>query len=139
MLAFDFSKLKTLDYWFSGAAGSYADVPVIDKSSEFFYLYINLFVFLFVLGLILNTIPLFANKQFPLVKKLNIWGTNFSWMGFLGMFWFSLRETRVAFFGARFWLVIGFVWLTILLFFIARYFVLYFNIERKYYLTKQKN
>jgi hypothetical protein len=138
MLMFDLNKLKSLDYWFAGAAGSYADVPVIDKTSEFFALYTHLFSGLFILGVILNIIPLILNTEFPLVKKLSIWGTNFSWMGFLGMFWFSLRETKVAFFGARFWLIIGFIWLLIVLFYIARYFILYFNIERKYFLSKKQ-
>lgn len=137
MLFLDLNKLKSLDYWFAGAAGSYADVPVIDKASYFFYLYINLFSILFILGLFLNIIPLFTKSTFPLFKKISVWGTNFSWMGFLGMFWFSLRETKIAFFGSRFWLIIGFAWFIVLAFFIIRYFIFYFNIERKYYLNKK--
>lgn len=137
MITFDFNKFKTLDYWFAGAAGSYADVPVIDKTSTFFSLYINLFSVLFIIGIVLNLIPLLVKTEFPLIKKLPLWGTNFSWIGFLGMLWFSLRQTKVAFFGARFWLVIGIIWLFVILFFIARYFVLYFNIERKFYLSKR--
>ena len=137
MLFIDFNKLISLDYWFAGAAGSYADVPVIDKSSQFFYPYIHLFSILFILGLVLNIIPLFSKNNFPLLKKLSLWGTNLSWMGFLGIFWFSLRETKIAFFGARFWLIIGFAWFSVLIFYIFRYFIFYFNIEKKYYLAKK--
>jgi hypothetical protein len=133
MISFDLNKLRSPDYWFAGAAGSYADVPVIDKTSDFFSLYIDTFSFLFILGLILGSVSLFSKSNFPLIKKLSLWGTNFSWMGFLGMFWFSLRETKIAFFGARFWLIIGFAWFAIVFFFIARYFLFYFKIERTYY------
>jgi hypothetical protein len=136
MILFDLNKLKSLDYWFAGATGSYVDVPLIDKSSPFFYFYINLFSVLFIFGLLLCSVSLFTKNTFPLIKKLSVWGVNFSWMGVLGMFWFSLREIKTAFFGARFWLVIGLIWFLTILYFIIRYFVFYFNIERKYYLSK---
>jgi hypothetical protein len=138
MVSFDFDKLKSLDYWFAGAAGSFSDVPVIEKSSEFFSFYVNILVFIFIFGLILKLIPKFSNPKLPVISKLSNWGSNFAWIGFLGMFWFSLRETKIAFFGSRFWLMFGFIWISIIFLLIIRYFLFYFNIERKHFVATSK-
>lgn len=129
---------KSLDYWFAGAAGSYADIPFIEKTSVFFYTYINIFIVIFVTGLILNLLSVVISSHMPIVKKLSLWGTNLSWIGFLAMLWFSLRETKVAFFGARFWILVGLIWVSVIIINILKYFIFNFEIERKHYINKTK-
>lgn len=129
---------KSLDYWFAGAAGSYADIPFIEKTSTFFYTYINIFIAIFVIGLILNLLSAVISPLMPVVKKLSLWGANLSWIGFLAILWFTLRETKVAFFGARFWILVGLIWITIIIINILKYFIFNFEIERKNYINKNR-
>jgi hypothetical protein len=135
-MSIDWSKFSNIDYWFSGAAGSFADVPTIDKGSVFFAIYLNTFAFIFLSGIAMNIAAIWLDATHPLVKRLTLWGTNFSWIGFLGFSWFFLRETKVAFFGARFWVLIGLVWFSVILVLMARYFITFYKLEISYYNKK---
>jgi hypothetical protein len=132
-MTIDWSKFSNIDYWFSGAAGSFAEVPKIDKLSEFYGLYVNTFAVIFVAGAVMNIVSLLLNPSHPLIKKLSLWGTNFSWIGFLGFAWFFLRETSTAFFGARFWAIIGLIWLAVIIGLAIRYFTTFYKHEINFY------
>jgi hypothetical protein len=133
MISLDVSKFTSFDYWFQGAAGQVADVPVIDVSSPIFTIYVSVLTAIFAIGVVSNIVSLYLTSQHPLKRKLVMWGTNFAWIGFLGLAWFSLRQTRVAFFGARFWSIAGLIWLCVIIALALRYFVQFFSIEYSYY------
>jgi hypothetical protein len=134
----DFNKFTRFDYWFEGVIGKSADIPTVDISSVYYNYYIYTFIFLVALGVLLTGSRLFLHNQNPLISKFSNWGTQFSWIGVLGISWFTLRQTKVALFGGRFWAIIGLVWLLILLYFIAKYFVFNFKLEYNFYKSQKE-
>ena len=75
----------------------------------------------------------FLHLENPLKQRLTSWGANIVAMGYMGIFWFLMRQLRVFLLGARFWLLILLVWFLILLYFVVKYFILYFQIEYLYF------
>jgi hypothetical protein len=142
MPSIDWSKLITFNYWLEGlqsTSGSSIVTPVIDQSSWFFWFYVWLFSGLVILGIILRLATVFLDKKVPTYDQLPLWSNNIIWMGVLGIGWFTARQLSVAFIGARFWLIIGFVWFLIILGLAIRYFIQFFPLELKYYLSHKKN
>lgn len=129
----DWSRLVELEYWLEGVAGTSAITPAVEKDSLFFWFFVNIFTFLFGMGVITLTAQKFINPKHPIHTQLPVWGNNFVWMGLLGIIWFLLRQIEVGFLGARIWLIVGFVWIIILLYLIIRYFVVYFPLEYAFY------
>jgi Na+/serine symporter len=133
MINIDWSKLVDLEYWLEGIAGSSSLTPVIERGSSFFWAFLYLFSGMLVFGVALRVTQAFLHSQHPLQKQFPTWGNNLIWMGILGLIWFTLRETSVGFLGARIWLLVGLVWLLVLLYFVIRYFIVFYPLEISYY------
>jgi hypothetical protein len=133
MFKIDWAKLIDLKYWLEGVAGSSSLTPVIDKSSHFFWFFLYLFSGFLVLGIALRLVQAFIHNDHPFQRQLPFFGNNFIWMGILGLLWFTLRETSVGFLGARIWLLVGMTWFLVVLYFLIRYFVLFYPLEINYF------
>jgi hypothetical protein len=129
----DWNKFGQLSYWLEGVAGTTAVTPVNDRNEFFFWFFLYLFASLLVGGVALRVLQAFLNPLHPFQKKFPFWGDTLIWMGILGFSWFLLRQLSVGFLGARFWLLIGGVWGAIFLYFVIRYFVLFYQLEIAYY------
>lgn len=141
MPTIDWSKLLTFDYWLEGLQakqGSSIVTPVIAQTSWFFWFYIWLFAGLIIAGILMKLSQVFLNKKFPMQDQIPMWSNNLIWIGVLGVTWFMARQLSVAFIGARFWIIIGFVWFLVVLGFAIRYFIRFFPLEMKYYQNHKK-
>jgi hypothetical protein len=127
------SKLGEITYWLEGVAGSTSITPVVEKNSFYFWTFLYTFSAVLILGIVLRVSQAFLHANHPFQSKFPLWGNNFMWMGILGLTWFTLRQVSVGFLGARFWLIIGFVWLLFILYFIIRYFVIFWPLEISYF------
>ncbi len=125
------------NYWFEGILGSKADVPTIETSSPFFSFYIYTSIALVGAGIFMVIVKSFLNQEHPLKLKLSNWGSQFAWIGVLGMCWFTFRQLKVSLLGGRFWVLFGIIWLIILLLLTIRYFTLNFPLEYRYYQSKK--
>jgi hypothetical protein len=125
--------LVDLEYWFEGVAGSSPITRQIEYPSSFYTTFVVVFSAFFALGVISLLVQGFMKDHHPLVKKLNLWGSNFLWMGILGAFWLFLRQAEVGFLGSRMWLIAGLIWLVILIYFIIKYFITLYSLEKAYY------
>jgi hypothetical protein len=133
MVKIDWTKLVDLKYWLEGVAGSSSLTPVIDKGSFFFWFFLYLFSGFLVLGITLRVAQAFIHSEHPFQRQLPFFGNNFIWMGLLGLLWFTLRETSVGFLGARIWLLAGLAWFLVIMYFLIRYFILFYPLEVNYY------
>jgi hypothetical protein len=132
-MSIDFGKLIDINYWFEGVVGSTSSIPVVESNSIFFQYFVYTFIALAVIGVALKIAQSYLPITHPLVKKFPLWSSQFIWISILGMFWFTLRQTKVSLFGARFWTLIGIVWLVILIAQIAKYFIRNYSIEYRFY------
>jgi hypothetical protein len=132
-MSIDFGKLIDINYWFEGVVGSTSSIPVVESNSIFFQYFVYSFIALAVIGVALKIVQSYLPINHPLVKKFPLWSSQFIWISILGMFWFTLRQTKVSLFGARFWTLIGIVWLVILIAQIAKYFIRNYLIEHRFY------
>jgi len=133
MNTIDWSKFVDIKYWLDGVAGNTSITPVIERGSLFFWFFLYLFSSLLILGIALRLVQAFLHTNHPLQNKLPFWGNNFTWMGILGLTWFTLRQLNTAFLGARFWLIVGIVWFSIIIYFIIRYFIVFYKLEYSYF------
>jgi hypothetical protein len=131
------NSLSNFNYWFEGILGSKADVPTIETSSPFFSFYVYAALIITGIGILMLISNNLIAQTHPLKQKLSLWGSQFSWIGVLGMCWFSFRQLKVSLLGGRFWVLFGIVWLGILFAIMVRYFITNFQLEYKYYLSKK--
>lgn len=129
----DWSRFIDLKYWLDGVAGDTSITPVIERGTFFFWFFLYLFSSLLILGIALRIAQAFLHNNHPLQSKFPNWGNNFIWMGILGLSWFTLRQLNTAFLGARFWLIVGLLWFIIVDYFIIRYFVVFYKLEKAYF------
>jgi hypothetical protein len=132
-MSIDFGKLLDINYWFEGVVGSTSSIPVVETNTVYFQYFIYSFIALAFSGVALKIALSFLPITHPFAKKFPLWSAQFIWISILGMFWFTLRQTKVSLFGARFWTLIGIVWLAILLAQIAKYFIQNYSIEYSFY------
>ncbi len=129
----DQSKLSDIKYWLEGIAGNSSVTPVVQMNSFIYYLFIYTFASFVTIAIILFVSNQFLNNRNPLKSKLPFLANNLFWMGVLGLVWFMMRQTQVGFLGARIWLIIGFCWFTVIMFFTLRYIIRSLNLEMRYY------
>lgn len=132
----NWSRFLDYSYWFEGATqgpGSLNVTPVIERDTFFFWFFIVSFSLFIVVAVLLFILQVFLHNNHPLKDKLPFVASNLAWMGVLGFGWFAMRQISVTFLGARYWLLIGLVWIIFLVFLIGRYFWKYFPLEWAYF------
>ncbi len=131
----DWSRFVDLKYWLEGIAGTSSITPIISKDSWFFWFFTYFFATFLVAGIVLRVSQAFLHSENPFQKRFPVWGNNLISMGLLGLLWFSLREFSVGFLGARIWLLVGLIWFLVFLYFLIRYFIIFFQLEMAYFKT----
>jgi hypothetical protein len=132
-MSIDFGKLIDINYWFEGVVGTTSSIPVVESNSVYFQYFIYSFITMASIGTAFKIAQYFLPIAHPFAKKFPIWSTQFIWISILGMLWFTLRQTKVSLFGARFWTSIGIIWLIVLVAQIVKYFIQNYSIEYSYY------
>jgi|GEM_PF-5734716 len=128
----DWSKIFSAKYWFQGTSPESLLDPVV-KDSAYFWIFLGFFSFVVTAGVVMMVLESFLHLENPLKQRLTSWGANIVAMGYMGIFWFLMRQLKVFLLGARFWLLILLVWFLILLYLVVKYFILYFQIEYLYF------
>ena len=130
----DWSKLAKPDFWLEGIAGQNT-VPSAPLSEIGFRNFILALVGTFVIaGIAIRLFKIFLTKQHPLQNRLSTWTANLIWIGVLGTMWWLFNQWGpLLFIGSRFWILVGFIWFLILLYFILKYFITEYPLEIAYY------
>lgn len=130
----DWNKLVSLEYWLEGiAGGAISSTPVNEANSFFFYFWLNLFSWIFIIGIVIRFSQAFLHDKHPFQNKLPFWGNNAIWFGILGLFWFVSRQIEIGFLGSRLWILSFVIWGLVILGLSIRYFIVFFPIEWAYY------
>ena len=134
----NWAKLFDITYWLEGIAGgsnSLSITPPNNKVEFFFWFWLSLFAAFWFVGIGIKIWRAWIPEKHPLKNdwKISFWSNNFLWIAVLGDFWFLFRQINVPFLGSRLWIIIGFIWLIVVLYFIIRYFTFNWPMERMYY------
>jgi hypothetical protein len=131
----DLGSFLRWEYWTEGFVGSNAlyYTPSLSITSSNFWVLLWFFVGLIIAGSGVTLYRLWTDDANPLKKRLSMISSNFITIGLLGLAWFMSRMLNFRFLSGRFVLLGILVYLAIVLFLIARYAILFFPIEWKYY------
>jgi hypothetical protein len=133
----DWSKLFTLKYWLEGTTASdTVNLLPVSQGSFFFYFYLSFFGGLIILSILMLLLKLFIHPQHPLQDKFALLSGNFTWIGILGLGWFTLRQIQVSFLSARLWVFFGAIWFLAIAIYFVRYYFVFYKLEMNYFKTK---
>lgn len=131
----DWKRLLEFDYWFEGVIGADSNLtaPIVLKDSFAFWTFLSIFSFFTIIGIVLRVFRVFLSSKHPFQKKFVTWSNHFTTLGLIGLTWFLLRETSIAFLGGRFWLLFMIGYLGYIIYSITRYFIEFYKMEITYF------
>ncbi len=137
MPSIEWSKLLTLKYWLEGTTASdTVNLLPVSQGSFFFYFYLAFFGGLIIVSILMLLAKLFLHPHHPLQDKFALLSGNLTWMGILGLGWFTLRQIQVSFLSARLWLLLGAIWFIAIAVYFIRYYISFYKLEMNYFKTK---
>jgi hypothetical protein len=132
----DWNKLIDIQYWFEGIVGSTATTPPVENLSFFYWFFISIFSVIIILSVVGRVVISYLPIEHPLHDKMDTWTNNTAWIGTLGIVWFLSRQVNVGLLGSRFWLLVFAAWFLILGYFVLKYLLTLYPIEKIYYQEK---
>ena len=136
----DVSNFFKWEYWsegFSGASALYY-TPSLNINEPNFGLLLWLPILLVLLGSILNIYKIWGDENNPIKLKASFISSNLITIGILGLSYFFSRMLNFRFLSSRFVMLLLIGYFIIFLYYVTRYFVIFFPIEWKYYIKHKK-